>query len=148
MALFVITSLALVLAASHVPSFKMLIYKHLCIHLCFSERCRQNTVNDHYSQPHSLGMFPELSSIHPCLLTSEVFFVEFIRIYEFFSTGLDPALPLFQSGDSESHLAASDAKFVGRTFLLHVANQIFIPFSFLDVIHTDGGLFGIPWVSL
>ena len=42
-----------------------------------------------------------------------------IKIYDFFwllllsSTGLDPALPLFMSGDTNTHLSASDAKFVG-----------------------------------
>lgn len=32
-------------------------------------------------------------------------------------SGLDPALPLFMSGDSNTHLSAGDAKFVGMTFL-------------------------------
>lgn len=30
--------------------------------------------------------------------------------------GLDPALPLFMSGDSNTHLSAGDAKFVGMKF--------------------------------
>ncbi|CRK95612.1 CLUMA_CG009071, isoform A [Clunio marinus] len=41
-------------------------------------------------------------------------------------TGLDPAMPLFTGGDTNTHLSAGDAKFV-------------------DVIHTDGGFFGIPY---
>ncbi|XP_037032003.1 lipase member H [Bradysia coprophila] len=41
-------------------------------------------------------------------------------------TGLDPAFPLYNGGSS-TRLSSSDAKFV-------------------DVIHTDGGLFGYPWV--
>ncbi|KAG5667207.1 hypothetical protein PVAND_015198 [Polypedilum vanderplanki] len=41
-------------------------------------------------------------------------------------TGLDPAGPLFMNGDTETHISPGDAKFV-------------------DVIHTDSGLFGIQW---
>lgn len=71
-------------------------------------------------------------------------------------SGLDPALPLYMSGDQDTHLSAGDAKFVGMTFLssqnlwLSGSTSIFafsISNSIADVIHTDGGFLGIPWVS-
>lgn len=40
--------------------------------------------------------------------------------------GLDPAFPLFEPGSKSERLNAGDADFV-------------------DVIHTDGGIFGYPW---
>jgi hypothetical protein len=50
-----------------------------------------------------------------------VLFHIFTLVRFFFSTsyqnfifiGLDPALPLYASGDSRTHLSAGDAKFVG-----------------------------------
>lgn len=50
-----------------------------------------------------------------------------ILLKEFFlSIGLDPAFPLFEPGSKSERLNAGDADFV-------------------DVIHTDGGIFGYPW---
>lgn len=43
----------------------------------------------------------------------------------FFPTGLDPAFPLYMFSGKKGHLASTDAEFV-------------------DVIHTDGGVFGFP----
>lgn len=40
--------------------------------------------------------------------------------------GLDPAFPLYMFGGDTGRLSYNDAKFV-------------------DVIHTDGGVFGYPW---
>lgn len=65
-----------------------------------------------------------------------------------FVAGLDPALPLFMTGDSNTHLSAGDAKFVGMTFLsLRAASNRYdhVFLRVVDVIHTDGGFFGIPW---
>lgn len=67
--------------------------------------------------------------------------------------GLDPALPLFMSGDTDTHLSAGDAKFVGTEIFImrNIVEFLFFFTRFIsisDVIHTDGGFFGIPWVSL
>jgi hypothetical protein len=60
------------------------------------------------------------------------------------------------SGDQDTHLSAGDAKFVGTwSFFLSLHSAGFIAsisiFNFetlrADVIHTDGGFLGIPWVS-
>ncbi|XP_070501464.1 lipase member H-like isoform X1 [Chironomus tepperi] len=41
-------------------------------------------------------------------------------------TGIDPAGPMFMNGDTTTRISRSDAKFV-------------------DIIHTDGGILGMPW---
>lgn len=50
------------------------------------------------------------------------FFVYSDDVYLIF-IGLDPALPLFASGDSATHLSAGDAKFVGmwKHLIIHMS---------------------------
>lgn len=51
------------------------------------------------------------------------------------------------SGDQATHLSAGDAKFVGRLRRdIGFRQAIYAIFVLSDVIHTDGGFLGIPWV--
>lgn len=49
-----------------------------------------------------------------------------ITFIMYFCLGLDPAFPLYMFSNNGARLSAGDAKFV-------------------DVIHSDGGLLGVPW---
>lgn len=97
---------------------------------------------------HNPTFLPTVSPfrIDPFADTLDAIRCELFWIYEIFS-GLDPALPLFMSGDQATHLSAGDAKFVGKLRCDIGFRRAIYAFSVLsDVIHTDGGFLGIPWV--